>query len=125
MIEEKYFENISNIKAVNNDNIKVIKKDVLRKRFNFLGEYLYWAIYFVTPLVIPPVAIVIIIVVKLFSWPRSAIPDGPINKATNFTLTNPVNILTKVEVVVSEKTLRKSSLELLKMPIINFFKLSD
>jgi hypothetical protein len=55
---------------------------------------------------------------KLFSWPSSAIPDGPIKIAANFTLIKLVNIFTKVETEISEKTLRKSNLYLFMVVII-------
>jgi hypothetical protein len=71
-----------------------------------LFEFLYSDIYFVIPVLIPPDATTIIIVAKLLSCPSKAIPLGPIITATTFTLTNPVNILTRVETAVSEKTLK-------------------
>ena len=65
--------------------------------------------YLVTPELIPPQASCIAMVEKLFSWPTSATPAGPIMPATTLTLTRPVAILTNVATEVREKTFMMSA----------------
>lgn len=50
------------------------------------------------------------IVVKLCNCPNNATPVGPIIAATILTLTNPVNIFTKVDIDVRVKTFTISAL---------------
>lgn len=68
------------------------------------------ATYFVIPLLIPPLDNDITIEEKLFNCPTKATPAGPIIDATTFTLINPVNIFTKVDIAVNEKTFTISAL---------------
>ena len=65
--------------------------------------------YLVIPLLMPPVDIERAIVVKLLSCPTKATPAGPMMAATTFTLTNPVNIRTNVDMAVKENTFTISS----------------
>lgn len=83
--------------------------------FIVASDSLYSAIYFVTPVFIPPHATVIIIDEKLLNCPSNAIPEGPIIKATIFTLINPVSILTNVDIAVKEKTFTISVFKILPM----------
>lgn len=81
------------------------------EQHNLKLDSLNSARYLVTPLFIPPEAKVKAIAAKLLICPKSATPDGPIITATTLIDTNPVNILTKVENAVSEKTLTIPSFE--------------
>ena len=82
--------------------------------------------YFVIPLLIPPVDNDNIIDAKLFNCPTKATPAGPIIDATTFTLISPVSILTKVDIEVREKTFTISvfsiffSLVIILSSLINF-----
>ena len=102
---EKDEENKIKINPIIIDNVKVIFVDVLKILLILTLSPLNSAIYFVTPLLIPPDPNVIRIPLKLDNWPSKATPEGPTTTANTLTEIRLVSILIKVENAVKEKTL--------------------
>lgn len=102
------------------DMVPAIHTEVRRISLILIFDPEYSETYLVTPELIPPVDMVKKIEEKLPNWPKSAIPAGPISAETNFTLINPVIILTTVEIAVRVNTFTISLLITLRnVAIIN------
>lgn len=86
----------------------VIQNPVPRKSVYLFSDFEYSDKYLVIPELMPPLEKISTILVKLFNWPKMAIPAGPITDAMILMLIRPVAILMMVEIPFKNETLTRS-----------------
>lgn len=91
----------SNTKPNMAEQATLILNAVLNSVFNCCSSPSNSAVYFITPVLIAPLANVKAMVIKLENCPISAIPAGPVNKATTLLATKPEAM--RIKVIIAEK----------------------
>lgn len=98
---EKNAPKINNIKPTIQEQYKLILNEVLNNDFNFSLSFSYSAVYFITPILMAPLAKVSTMLIKFEKAPIKATPPVPVTTATTLFAKKPE--LIRIKVIIAEK----------------------